>query len=604
MQSIILAAGMGKRLKSLTEHNTKCMVKVNGITLIERMLYQLDKKHLSKIIIVVGYKSKELVNFIKTLKIKTPIVYLKNNIYYKTNNIYSLALAKKYLEKDDTLIFESDLIFEEAVVDELLNDKYDTLALVDKYESWMDGTCLKLDENNYIEAFISDKNFKNEDIKNYYKTVNIYKFSKCFSKTYYVPFLEAYCKALGNNEYYEQVLKVIAMLNKPEIKAKKLSGQLWYEIDDIQDLDIASSIFANSKKEKLSVLQKRYGGYWRYPKLLDFCYFVNPLFPSKKLMEEIKLNFNMLIKKYPSGLNTNSLLVSKIFDINIENIVVGNGAAELIKYILQCTKGKLGIISPTFDEYANRYDKRDVIKFTPTREGFKYNTTNIVDYFKNKKIKNLIIINPDNPTGNYLSKKEIQNLISWTKKEGIKLIIDESSLDFADDENVTVAKQDVLDSNPHIIVIKSISKSYGVPGLRLGILATGNKNLIKELKKEIPIWNINSFAEFYLQIFDKYRQDYKLALDKIKQERKRFYEELNKNPFIKVFPSQANFLMIKIKKKLTATELTQKLLNEYNILIKDLTGKLNNNMGEYVRIAIKSKEENTFLLNAISHCFK
>ena len=292
MQLVILAAGMGKRLKTLTEHNTKCMIKVNGITLIERMLCQLDNKNLSKIIIVVGYKSKELIEFIKTLKIKTPIIYLKNNIYYKTNNIYSLALAKKYLEKEDTLLFESDLIFEDSVIDELLNDKYDTLALVDKYESWMDGTCLKLDENNYIESFISNKNFKNEDVKKYYKTVNIYKFSKHFSKTHYVPFLEAYCKALGNNEYYEQVLKVIAMLDNPEIKAKKLNGQLWYEIDDIQDLDIASSIFTNSKKEKLSVLKNRYGGYWRYPKLLDFCYLVNPYFPSQRLINEIKSNLN------------------------------------------------------------------------------------------------------------------------------------------------------------------------------------------------------------------------------------------------------------------------------------------------------------------------
>lgn len=603
MQAIILAAGMGKRLKSLTQNNTKCMIKVNGITLIERMLYQLDKKNLSKIIIVVGYKSKELIKFIKTLKIKTPIIYLKNNIYYRTNNIYSLALAKKYLEKENTLLFESDLIFEESVIDELLNDKNDTLALVDKYESWMDGTCLKLAENNYIESFISNKNFKNEDIKNYYKTVNIYKFSKHFSKTHYVPFLEAYCKALGNNEYYEQVLKVIAMLDNPEIKAKKLNGQLWYEIDDIQDLDIASSIFANSKKEKLSVLQKRYGGYWRYPKLLDFCYLVNPYFPSQKLTSEIKLNFDVLLKQYPSGININSMLVSKIFNINIENIIVGNGAAELIKYVMQYINGKLGVIVPTFEEYINRYNKKYIVKFKPSNSGFRYNATDIIKYFKDKKINNLIIINPDNPSGNYLSKKEILKLINWTKKENINLIIDESFIDFANEEKDTLCNHDILDNNLHLIVIKSISKSHGIPGLRLGVLATGNKDLIVRLKQEIPIWNINSFAEFYMQIFDKYRQDYGLSLNKIKLERERVFKELTKILFIKVFSSQANFLLIEIKAKLTATELTQKLLIDHNILVKDLTKKIDNNR-QYVRIAIKSNEENNILIKALKEIFK
>ena len=192
MQAIILAAGMGKRLKELTKTNTKCMVKVNGITLIERMLRQIEKHLLSRIVIVIGYEGQKLVDFINTLNIKTPIVYVTNPIYDKTNNIYSLALAKEWLCKDDTLLFESDLIFEDAVLDLLLSDSHDTLALVDKYESWMDGTCVKLADDDSIEAFVPGSKFKFNEIKEYYKTVNIYKFSKKFSKNYYVPFLEAY----------------------------------------------------------------------------------------------------------------------------------------------------------------------------------------------------------------------------------------------------------------------------------------------------------------------------------------------------------------------------------------------------------------------------
>ena len=167
MQAIILAAGMGKRLKELTQNNTKCMVKVNGVTLIDRMLHQIEKQHLSRIIIVVGYEGQKLIDYIGTLDIQTPITYINNPIYDKTNNIYSLALAKDWLCKDDTILFESDIIFEDAVLDTLVSDSRDTLALVDKYEPWMDGTCVKLDEEDDIVDFIPGKKFDFNDTDGY-----------------------------------------------------------------------------------------------------------------------------------------------------------------------------------------------------------------------------------------------------------------------------------------------------------------------------------------------------------------------------------------------------------------------------------------------------
>ena len=154
MQAIILAAGMGKRLKELTRNNTKCMVEVNGVTLIDRMLHQIESKNLKRIVIVVGYEGEKLKNYISTLQIKTPIIYINNPIYDKTNNIYSLALAKDYLCEDDTLLFESDLIFEDSVIDALLYDERETLTLVDKYKNWMNGTCLKLAQDDTIEELI------------------------------------------------------------------------------------------------------------------------------------------------------------------------------------------------------------------------------------------------------------------------------------------------------------------------------------------------------------------------------------------------------------------------------------------------------------------
>lgn len=597
MQAIILAAGMGKRLKELTQNNTKCMVKVNGVSLIDRMLHQIQKQNVDRIVIVVGYEQEKLKEYIATLGITMPITFIDNPIYDKTNNIYSLSLASDYLCQDDTLLFESDLIFEDSVLDALVKDPRPTLALVDKYESWMDGTCVKLDRDDNIEAFVPGKKFKFDEIKDYYKTVNIYKFSRDFSKTHYVPFLDAYQKALGENEYYEQVLRVITMLDDPVIKAKRLTGQKWYEIDDIQDLDIAASIFTPDQDEKVALLQGRCGGYWRYPKLLDFCYLVNPYFPPQKMVDEIKANFDTLIRDYPSGMRVNSLLAAKNFGVHQENILVGNGAAELIKSLMERISGKTGFVRPTFDEYPHRYDRTESVDFTLDNKDYSYTADDLMDYFRDKGIQNLVVVNPDNPSGSYIPKKDLLRLIDWCVKKKINLILDESFADFSDEENNTLIDQEILDKYKNLYVMKSISESYGVPGLRLGVLASGDTDTIAFMKKDVAIWNINSFAEFYMQIEEKYKKDYTAALVKFWAERARFQDELAKVPGVRVIPSQANFVMVELEKKISPKELLKKLLTKHSLLIKELTTETNGR--NYLRLAVRDKEDDDRLVAAM-----
>lgn len=597
MQAIILAAGMGKRLKDLTADKTKCMVEVNGVPLIKRMLGQLDMLQLERIVIVVGYQAESLIKYILSLEIDTPIEYVKNEIYDKTNNIYSLALAKEYLLEKDTLLLESDLIFEDEILQLLLDDSRDTLALVDKYESWMDGTVVKLSEKDEIKAFIPGNKFVFEDIPQYYKTVNIYKFSKEFSRNQYVPFLEAYSKALGDNEYYEQVLRVLTLLDNSWIRAKRLDGQKWYEIDDIQDLDIAASIFTESK-ERLGKLQSRYGGYWRYPKLLDFCYLVNPYFPPQRMLSEIKANADKLIMNYPSGARVNALLAAKNFGIKEEQIVVGNGAAELIKSLIENQERNIGFIRPTFEEYPNRHESINNIVFEPTNDNFSYGVDELISYFDDKDITMLVLINPDNPTGNYIGKKEVLRLLSWCQTKNIKLLLDESFVDFATEKDSSFIKEDILLQYDNLLVVKSISKSYGVPGLRLGILASGDTELIARVKDDISIWNINSLAEFYMQIEEKYRQDYENAMEHFKDTRNLFINELKQVSFLRVIPSQANYVMCEVLGKYSSKELTEKLLVDHNILIKDLSDKIKGKR-QYVRIAVRTKEENARLLEVL-----
>lgn len=598
MQAVILAAGMGKRLKDLTSEATKCMVKVNGVAMIDRMMGSLDKLGLSRVVVVVGYEGQKLMDYIEALDIATPVVYVENSIYDKTNNIYSLYLAREYLLQEDTILLESDLVFEENVLRKLMNHPYPSLVLVDKFESWMDGTVVTLDEDDNIKSFVNKREFDFDRIDEYYKTVNIYKFSREFSELYYVPFLEIYCKALGTNEYYEQVLKVITFLDDPHIKAVRLEGEKWYEIDDVQDLDIAETIFLEGE-EKLKRFEKRYGGYWRYPKMLDYCYLVNPYFPNRKLVSEMKANFETFLTQYPSGMQVNSLVAAKNFGLKEWQIVVGNGAAELIKSLMEITDGRIGVLHPSFEEYSNRRKNDELEEFVPTNADYSYTADDLMWYFDDKDIKTLLVVNPDNPSGSYIRKSDILRMCVWAKRKSIRLVIDESFVDFVDvDEDASLLSQDILNNNPHLFVVKSISKSYGVPGLRLGIVASGDSEMIAEMKKDVSIWNINSFAEFYMQIYEKYKSAYKAGLKEFYKERVRFVQDLSGIGFLRVIPSQANYVCCEVKAPFTSRRLAVELLDR-NILIKDLSRKKGIDGKQYVRIAIRNEADNKKLIGKL-----
>ena len=592
---------MGKRLGELTKENTKCMIEVNGVKLIDRMLNQLSGLNLKRVVIVVGYQADNLIQHIgKRYEGKLRIEFVLNPIYDKTNNIYSLALAKEQLQEDDTLLLESDLIFEDRMLKLLTDNPYPNLALVAKYETWMDGTMVRIDSDNNIVSFVPKKAFRYSDVPYYYKTCNIYKFSKEFSRNQYVPFLEAYSKCMGNNEYYEQVLRVITALDKSALRALPITDEKWYEIDDIQDRDIAETKFSQGK-EMLQRFHQCYGGYWRFPQMKDFCYLVNPYFPTERMKDEIRANFDTLLTQYPSGMKVNSLLAGKYFGIRQEFVCVGNGAAELIKCLVEnhCT-GKTGFVLPTFEEYPNRADAKDKVTFIPSNPDFRYTAQDLKEFFKDKEIKNLLLINPDNPSGNYIPFEELKGLIEWTAKNSINLIVDESFVDFTEKyRQASLLNNDILTANPHLTVVKSISKSYGVPGLRLGIVASGNTAMMEKMRKEVAIWNINSFAEFYMQIFNKYEKDYQEACGKFIQERTLFYNELKEIPFLRVIPSEANYFLCEVTAKYTSSQLTQKLLDESNILIKDCGQKSAFAGKNYIRIAIRDREDNSKLVQKL-----
>ncbi len=595
---MILAAGMGKRLGKYTEDGTKCMVRVNGKSLIERALEALIRVGIKRVILVVGYRADRLRAFLEGRYPQIDLVYVTNEIYDTTNNIYSLWLAREYLAADDTLLLESDLIFQYQILEKLLADGEPNLAVVSKFEAWMDGTVTMVDEERNIVSVIEKRAFKWKRVEQYYKTVNIYKFSREFSTSYYLPFLEAYLTAFGHNRYYEQVLKVLALLEDVRFKALPVSGKRWYEIDDPNDLSVAETIFSE-REGKLERMQSRYGGYWRFPGLLDYCYLVNPYFPPKRLVREMTTSFRELLTQYPSGAAIQGSLAGKVFGLEPERAVVGNGAAELIDAAARLMSGTVAMASPAFNEYPARFGRDRIRAFPTAAKAFSYRPDELEGAMREADI--LVLVNPDNPSGHFLDEAATKGLVDRLLAVGKRVIVDESFADFADPERrFTLLDEAYLAARPALAVIKSISKSYGVPGIRLGVLASGDTALVAAVRRLLPVWNVNSLGEFFLQIVDKYKSDYRAACDALAAERRRFAAALETSGRFAVYPSQANYLLCRLTDGLSSRELATKLLEEKRIFIKDLSGKEGFPAGgQFVRLAVRRTEENDRLVEAI-----
>jgi histidinol-phosphate/aromatic aminotransferase/cobyric acid decarboxylase-like protein/choline kinase len=599
MQAVILAAGMGKRLGKLTDSDTKCMVEVNGIKLIDRLLDSINAVGVNRVVIVVGYKSEKVMSYVGDNWKGTPIIFVENENYDKTNNIYSLFLASSYLKTEDTILFESDVIFEHSIIQRLVDSDDPNLAVVAPYENWMDGTVVELDANRYIQNFVNKTGFIYENFDKYFKTVNIYKFSEKFLVNTYIPFLKAYTEVFGNNEYYEEVLKLIVNVQQTQLKALVLGLESWYEIDTLEDLDTASSIFSTGS-EQVSSLLKRHGGYWRFPRVLDFCYLVNPFFPSTFFINELAQDFELLTRNYPSTSRIHERIIASYYGIEESQVVIGNGASELIANLARVLPGKrLGYFVPAFEEYRLRFHEFEQIQLLAPLDNLGSRFQQIIDEIERFDI--FVIVNPDNPTGFTFSEHEILHLIEIFKKSRKVLVVDESFIDFSNaGEAATLIKSSIITDNPHLVIIKSISKSFGIPGIRLGVVATSDLDLCGNLRKLLPVWNINSFAEMFLQKLAKYRKEYLAACIDFVAERHRFYSLLIEIDTIYVFPSQANFFMIRINNGVPASKLTLDLLKN-NILIRDLTGKIGIDSDSYIRIAIRSHKDNDVIISALKN---
>ena len=356
-------------------------------------------------------------------------------------------------------------------------------------------------------------------------------------------------------------------------------------------------------RKKLNEVLGGFGGLWRYPDALDYFFLVNPYFPPKAMVEKIQHELPILLTQYPSGLSVQNMNAGRLFGVDDAHIFVGNGAAELINALGHVVgNAKVAVNLPAFNEYVRCFNKAELYEIDNSKFDYKMDRDSILKAID--ECDYTVIISPDNPSGFMFKEDEIMEFAKYSKEKGKKLIIDESFVDFARREDrFTLIKDEFISNYPNVIVIKSISKSYGVPGLRLGLLATSDEELLKEIKAEMQVWNINSFAEYYLQIYQLYSKTYDEACDKIVEEREWLSNELKKFKSIKVYPSSANYIMVDLKKN-NSHELTITLLDKHNLIIKDLSTK-NKFIGKnYIRLAVRDRKDNEILIRCLKQYLK
>lgn len=242
-KAIILVAGMGTRLKPFTDNIPKCLTEVNGKPIIINALEKLEKSNIKETILVIGYLGDEIKKTIGNNFGNMKITYVDNPIYDKTNTSYSLWLAMKDL-KENLLILEGDVFFEEKLLNDFLNHEREDLTIVEKYNPDLDGTFVELDKSNIVTDWIH-KNDRSNDfvIEDKHKTVNIHKFSRTFVEEWLIPHLKKHVDENGGKSPLENVFRDI-IKNQGKIQAFNAKTK-WFEVDNIQDLKKAEEIFKN-----------------------------------------------------------------------------------------------------------------------------------------------------------------------------------------------------------------------------------------------------------------------------------------------------------------------------------------------------------------------
>ena len=430
-KAVILAAGVGNRLRPFTDKLPKCLVQIAGVPILDNTLAHLAALDTEEIVIVVGHHKEVIIGRFGSSYLGMSMTYIVSDNYEKTNNIYSLWLARDHLTQD-VLLLEADIFFERSVLERLLSQGGGNLAIVSRHESWMSGTVVSVDARGRIQATIDAQNQEDGfDYTKYFKTANIYLFRQDFLNRYFLPQLEAYITSRDYDEYYESILITLGHRGKNNLVAVDCDDLKWYEIDDESDRLAAEYLFS-SGEERYDHVQSQHGGYWRFG-FVDHAYLYNPYYPPKTMFTHFENNLRELVFNYPPGQEVIARLVGTLIGQPSSRILVGNGASELIKIISGRLPGPIACPVPSFNEYEDAARAGAFVPFELPPPTFELDVDAFVQRVLASEAKLAIVVTPNNPTSLAVPRTDILRLAAQLESAECMLVVDESFIDFADD---------------------------------------------------------------------------------------------------------------------------------------------------------------------------
>eukprot|EP00828_Plagiopyla_frontata_P002189 TRINITY_DN1019_c0_g3_i2.p1 TRINITY_DN1019_c0_g3~~TRINITY_DN1019_c0_g3_i2.p1 ORF type:complete len:380 (-),score=49.88 TRINITY_DN1019_c0_g3_i2:421-1560(-) len=331
----------------------------------------------------------------------------------------------------------------------------------------------------------------------------------------------------------------------------------------------------------------------KYEDIIDFSANINPLGISSNVKREIIKNIDE-IEKYPDiSYFELKKSIGEYEDIDMQHIVLGNGAAEVLFNIVKAINPKKTLLlAPTFSEYEEAINSvNGDIDFYYLKEENKFEIKEDILENINNKINLIVICNPNNPTGVLSDRVILEKVLAKAKQSGIIVLLDESFLDFiiGDYSMISYIKQ-----YDNLIIVKSLTKFFALPGLRMGYAICINSKQKEKIEYISPAWNINSLAEIATKVALKDKKYINRTIEYIKEEKEFLYNELQKIKKIKVFNPSVNFIFLKLNCNLN--------LKEQLIKSKILIRSCSNYRGiddRYYRVAVRTHEDNVLLVNRI-----
>lgn len=347
---------------------------------------------------------------------------------------------------------------------------------------------------------------------------------------------------------------------------------------------------------------------------IDACFLSNP-YATDLFMEHLNSilmtnKFREILEYYPPQNYDIRKKVSPILKVDEKKIFIGNGAIEIIQACIHRFSGKtIALPIPTFSSYYEyAMDGCDVKFFELSEENnFEIDIESYANFIKENGADSAIIINPNNPVGNYLSKKDIHAFLQSHKHLQL-IILDESFVHFAyEDKSFNlVENNNLVDIYPNLVIVKSMSKDFGIAGIRAGY-GLMNENRVKSLLEHGYLWNISGLADYFFTLYgDKeFQKQYEPLRKRYIEESTVFFHNLGQIDSIKVFPSKSNFVLIKIPEQTSSFDFCMDLLIEKGIYLRDCNDKIGlTGKGGFIRVASRSLEENKQIVEAITNYFK